>query len=167
MKNLIKKSIVLVVLFTTLLVNANEISSLRNLKDEKTTMLTLLNVKKGNQLIMKDAFGKVLYRQSISNSGEFVKGFDLTSLPNGKYYFLLKGDLQKKIIPFRINKNVQKVEVYDLTGRLVSTFSGDFYPDKEYDISYLKPSIYLLRISSELGSSSRRLARLKMGKRPT
>ena len=105
MKNLIKKSIVLVVLFTTLLVNANEISSLRNLKDEKTTMLTLLNVKKGNQLIMKDAFGKVLYRQSISNSGEFVKGFDLTSLPNGKYYFLLKGDLQKKIIPFRINKN--------------------------------------------------------------
>ncbi len=105
MKNLIKKSIVLVVLFTTLLVNANEISSLRNLKDEKTTMLTLLNVKKGNQLIMKDAFGKVLYRQSISNSGEFVKGFDLTSLPNGKYYFLLKGDLQKKIIPFRIIKN--------------------------------------------------------------
>ncbi len=105
MKNLIKKSIVLVVLFTTLLVNANEISSLRNLKDEKTTMLTLLNVKKGNQLIMKDAFGKVLYKQSISNSGEFVKGFDLTSLPNGKYYFLLKGDLQKKIIPFRINKN--------------------------------------------------------------
>ncbi len=105
MKNLIKKSIVLVVLFTTLLVNANEISSLRNLKDEKTTMLTLLNVKKGNQLIMKDAFGKVLYRQSIRNSGEFVKGFDLTSLPNGKYYFLLKGDLQKKIIPFRIIKN--------------------------------------------------------------
>ncbi len=105
MKNLIKNSLVLVVLFTTLLVKANEISSLRNLKDEKTTMLTLLNVKKGNQLIMKDAFGKVLYRQSISNSGEFVKGFDLTSLPNGKYYFLLKGDLQKKIIPFRINKN--------------------------------------------------------------
>jgi len=105
MKNLIKKSIVLVVLFTTLLVNANEISSLRNLNDEKTTMLTLLNVKKGNKLIMKDAFGKVLYRQTISISGEFVKGFDLTSLPNGKYYFLLKGDLQKKIIPFRINKN--------------------------------------------------------------
>lgn len=105
MKNLIKNSIVIVVLFTTPLINANEISSLRNLKDQKTTMLTLLNVKKGNKLIMKDAFGKVLYRQSISNSGEFVKGFDLTSLLNGKYYFLLKGDLQKKLIPFRINNN--------------------------------------------------------------
>lgn len=105
MKNLIKNSIVLVVLSSTLLVNANEISSLRNLKDQKTTMLTLLNVNKGNQLILKDTFGKVLYRQSIINSGEFVKGFDLTSLPNGKYYFLLKGDLQKKIIPFKINKN--------------------------------------------------------------
>ena len=41
MKYLIKKSLVFVVLFTTLLVNANEISSLRNLNDEKTTVLTV------------------------------------------------------------------------------------------------------------------------------
>ena len=53
MKNLIKKSIVLVVLFTALLGNANEISSLRSLNDEKTTMLTLLNVDKGDQLVLK------------------------------------------------------------------------------------------------------------------
>ena len=58
---------------------------------------------------------------------------------------------------FRINKNVQKVEIYDHTGRLVTSFSGDFYPDQEYDASFLKPSIYLLRISSELGTSSKRL----------
>ena len=87
MKNLIKKSIVLVVLFTTLLGNANEISSLRNLNDEKTTMLTLQNVKQGNQLFIKDVFGLVLYKEAIQNSGEFVKGFDLTSLPDGDYYF--------------------------------------------------------------------------------
>lgn len=58
---------------------------------------------------------------------------------------------------FRINKNVQKVEIYDYTGRLVSRLSGEFYPDKEYDASYLKPSIYFLKISSEVGTSSRRL----------
>ncbi|WKK66222.1 alpha-amylase family glycosyl hydrolase [Lutimonas zeaxanthinifaciens] len=58
---------------------------------------------------------------------------------------------------FRINKNVQKVEIYDHTGRLVSNFKGDFYPDQEYDASFLEPSIYFLRISSEEGSSSRRL----------
>ena len=58
---------------------------------------------------------------------------------------------------FRINKNVQKVEIYDHTGRLVTNYSGDFYPDQEYDASFLAPSIYLLRISSELGTSSKRL----------
>jgi len=103
MKNLIKKIIVIVVMSTALLVNANEISTLRNLEDQKTTMLTLLNVKKGNQLLLKDAFGKILYRESIKNSGEFIKGFDLTSLPNGKYHFVLKGELQNKFIPFKIN----------------------------------------------------------------
>jgi glycosidase len=58
---------------------------------------------------------------------------------------------------FRINKNVKKVEIFDHTGRLITNYSGDFYPDKEYDISFLKPSIYFLRISSELGTSSKRL----------
>lgn len=58
---------------------------------------------------------------------------------------------------FRINKNVQKIEIYDLTGRLISSFKGDFYPDQTYDVSYLKPSIYFLRISSELGTSSKTL----------
>ena len=108
MKNLIKKSIVLVVLFTTLLGNANEISSLRNLNDEKTTMLTLQNVKQGNQLFIKDVFGLVLYKEAIQNSGEFVKGFDLTSLPDGDYYFELDRDLEIKTIPFKISLN--KVE---------------------------------------------------------
>jgi len=58
---------------------------------------------------------------------------------------------------FRINKNVQKVEIFDHTGRTVSIFAGDFLPDQEYDTSFLEPSIYFLRISSEEGSSSKRL----------
>ena len=58
---------------------------------------------------------------------------------------------------FRINKNVKKVEIFDHTGRLITNYSGDFYPDKEYDTSFLKPSIYFLRISSEVGTSSKRL----------
>ena len=105
MKNLIKKSIVLVVLFTALLGNANEISSLRSLNDEKTTMLTLLNVDKGDQLVLKDIHGKILYKEKIQVSGEFVKGFDFTSLPDGNYYFKLDTDLEIKKIPFMIKNN--------------------------------------------------------------
>ena len=107
MKNLIKKSLVLVVLFTTLLGNANEIS-LRNLNDSNTTMLTLVNVKKGNQLLIKDAYGVVLYKESIEESGNYTKGFDLTSLPDGDYFFELNKELEIEVSPFIVNSN--KVE---------------------------------------------------------
>lgn len=103
MKNLIKRSLVFVVLFTALLGRANDVSSLRNIKDEKTTMLTLLNVKQGNQLFIKDVFGLILYKESIKDSGEFVKGFDLTSLPDGEYYFELDRDLEIRVIPFTVS----------------------------------------------------------------
>ena len=106
MKYLIKKSLVFVVLFTTLLVKANEISSLSNLNDEKTTVLTLENVKQGSKLYIKDAFGVVLYKESIKNSGDYVKGFDLTSLPDGSYYFELNRDLEIKTVPFTVKMNV-------------------------------------------------------------
>ena len=92
--------------------------------------------------------------------GEFrVYGSSQVALPVQEYDPL--GELNIYPNPatnsFRINKNVQKVEIFDHTGRMITSFSGDFYPDKEYDTSFLKPSIYFLRISSELGSSSKRL----------
>ena len=58
---------------------------------------------------------------------------------------------------FRINRNVRSIEVFDYTGRLVSRFDGDFYPDHNYDTSSLKPSMYILRIRTEQGSVSQRL----------
>jgi hypothetical protein len=58
---------------------------------------------------------------------------------------------------FRINKNVRTVEIFDYTGRLVSRFDGDFFPDHNYDTSSLKPSMYILRIQTERGSVSQRL----------
>jgi len=93
--------------------------------------------------------------------GEFrVYGSNQVALPVDEFTLL---EQSLRIYPnpatetFRINKNVQKVEVYDLTGRLVSSFRGEFSPDKEYDASNLKPSLYFVRISTEHGSSSRRL----------
>lgn len=93
--------------------------------------------------------------------GEFrVYGSSQVALPVDEFE-LLESSLSIYPNPatetFRINKNVQKVEIFDLTGRLVSGYKGDFYPDKEYDASYLKPSLYFVRISTEHGSSTRRL----------
>jgi hypothetical protein len=58
---------------------------------------------------------------------------------------------------FRVNRNVTQIEIYDYMGRLVSRSKGEFLPDQEYDVSMLEPSMYILRISTDLGSISRRL----------
>ncbi|MCK4562888.1 MAG: T9SS type A sorting domain-containing protein, partial [Flavobacteriaceae bacterium] len=58
---------------------------------------------------------------------------------------------------FRINKSVEKVEIYDLLGRKVKSFTGNFSADKSYDVSTLKSSIYIIKIKSNLGNSSQRL----------
>ena len=108
MKNLIKNSLVMVVLFTTLLGNAN--SSLKNSKDDTKTTLTLKDVKRGNKLSIKDAFGIVLYKEMIENSGNYIKGFDLTKLPDGAYFFELDKGLEIKTIPFKVEATIVKFE---------------------------------------------------------
>ena len=108
MKNLIKNSLVIVVLFTTLLGNAN--SSLKNSNDEAKTTLTLKNVKRGNELSVKDAYGIILYKETIQNSGNYIKGFDLTALPDGNYFFELDKRLEIKTIPFTVQATVVKFE---------------------------------------------------------
>ena len=92
-------------LLITFLSNANETPSLRNLNDGKTTMLTLLNVRQGNKLIIKDLSGKVFYEESIQSSGKFKKGFNLSLLADGEYYFELDKYLEVKKIPFKVIDN--------------------------------------------------------------
>ena len=101
MKNLIKNSLVMVVLFTTLLSNANSSFKINN--GENKTTLTLTNVKRGNELTIKDNYGVILYKEMIQNSGRYIKGFDLTSLPDGNYFFELDKALEINTIPFTVN----------------------------------------------------------------
>ncbi|MFG6685438.1 hypothetical protein ACGK9U_02560 [Mariniflexile sp. HNIBRBA6329] len=110
MKNVLnnsKKGILMVTLFATLLSFANE-GSFSTIKDDaKTTALTLSNVKAGNLLYIKDANGEILYSELIQKSGIYIKGFDLTSLPEGEYVFELDKDLETKTIPFTVSfKNI-------------------------------------------------------------
>jgi hypothetical protein len=79
---------------------ANSTYSLDNHKE--STVLTLNNVKKGHQLVIKDANLLILYKEAIQQSGTYSKGFDLTALPNGSYYFELDKDVEIVIIPFKV-----------------------------------------------------------------
>ncbi|KAA5827343.1 hypothetical protein FPF71_00415 [Algibacter amylolyticus] len=109
MKNTIKnskKGILMVIMFTTMLSFANN-ASLFNIKNEaKRTSLTLLNVKQGNLLSVKDVNGIVLYKESMQKSGNYTKGFDLTALPDGSYVFELDKDMEINTIPFTVKSNI-------------------------------------------------------------
>ncbi len=51
---------------------------------------------------------------------------------------------------FQINKFVESVSVFDLTGKQVKAFKGSFNTGHAFDISDLRPSIYLAKINSNL-----------------
>jgi hypothetical protein len=104
MKKLIKNTLAVVALFTALLANAN--APLNDLKDAKRTTLTLNDVKKGDELLIKNTHGMILYNESIQNSGDYTKGFDLTELPNGNYFFELNKAIKIVIIPFHVSNNI-------------------------------------------------------------
>ena len=58
---------------------------------------------------------------------------------------------------FKINRSANKVEIFDFTGRKIKSFKGKFNQDKYYDVSSLKPSVYLVKISADMGISTQRL----------
>ena len=108
MKKEVKTGILLVTTLATMLSYATAPTTLdKKFKIENTT-LSINYVKQGQQLVIKDSNGLVLYKESIDKSGMYKKGFDLTALPNGQYYFELDKDLEIQVIPFKVQMN--KVE---------------------------------------------------------
>ena len=108
MKNLTKRSLIILGLFTSLLSFANDGHKLIKEKEPKVTNVSFKNVKLGSMLSIKDINGLVIYKESIVKTGEYSKGFDLTALPNGDYYFELDTDLSIVIIPFNVVSNQVK-----------------------------------------------------------
>ncbi|WP_142784400.1 hypothetical protein [Changchengzhania lutea] len=108
MKNvnkIFKNSILALTMCATMLGNANEISSINNKEDLKKTALVISNVKEGDLLSIKDDNGVILYKEFIKVSGTYKKGFDLTALPDGSYFFEVDKDLEIKTIPFTVKSN--------------------------------------------------------------
>ncbi|AJR02793.1 hypothetical protein [Siansivirga zeaxanthinifaciens] len=109
MKNLIstiKKGSLVVAVLTSLIGNAKETTLLKDKMLIEKTALTLNNVKAGNVLTIKDLDGIILYKELIKMSGTYKKGFDLTALPNGDYFFEVDKDLEIQTIPFTVTNNI-------------------------------------------------------------
>ena len=105
MKKLTKKSVLIVGLFASMLTFANsEVSSIKE-NEPNVTSINFKKVMPGSKLTIKDRDGIVLYKESIVKKGDYSKGFDLTSLPNGDYYFELDSEMEIVIIPFNVVSN--------------------------------------------------------------
>lgn len=105
MKNTInntKKVFLMVALFATVIGYANEAPFYISKSETNKTVLTLVDVKVGNLFTIKDKKGLVLYEESISQNGTYQKGFDLTLLPDGKYFFEIDKDMEVTSIPFSV-----------------------------------------------------------------
>ncbi|MCL5127024.1 hypothetical protein [Algibacter sp. L4_22] len=146
MKNaiIISKKIVLLTAFcATLLSNAKTSYTTLEKKDIIKTALTINNVKAGNLLSIKDENGITLYKEFIEESGIYRKGFDLTALPNGNYFFEVDKDVEIKTIPFTVNSN----EVFFNKEEEVTVFKP--FVRKQNDVVYitkLAPNLSTLKI---------------------
>jgi len=105
MKNLVRKSMIAIGLLMSLSTLANRTEMPFKEKEKKVTSMHFENVQKGSILYIKDQNGLVLYNEAIERNGDYSKGFDLTSLPDGDYIFELNSDLKIDIIPFNVRLN--------------------------------------------------------------
>ncbi len=122
MKNLARKSLVAVGLMMSLSTLANDTEPTFKEKEKKVTNMRFENVEQGSTLSIKDLNGLVLYNEAIDQKGDYSKGFDLTALPNGDYFFELNSELKIVVIPFNVK-------------------SSDVVFDKESEESIYKPVV--------------------------
>lgn len=154
MKNVIKivkKSIIIITAFATIISNATEITSSVVKEEIIKTALTLNNVKEGNLLTIKDYNGFVLYKELINFSGTYRKGFDLSALPDGKYFFEVDKELEIKIIPFTVS-NSKVVINKDKETTSYKPFVNQ--KDNLVFISKLSPNYEALKISIYINNKS-------------
>lgn len=100
--NNLKKVFLMVAFMATVMGYANDKTFSIKENDANKTVLTLADVKAGNLFKIKDENGIVLYKETIQRKGTYSKGFDLTSLPNGSYFFELEKDMEITTIPFEV-----------------------------------------------------------------
>ena len=104
-------------MFTTIESYSNEFTILANEETIDVTTVSFENVKEGSLLIIKDIDGITLYSEQIEKTGTYTKRFDLTNLPDAKYYFELDTQEEIAIFPFYIEANIAefvKEEAYTI-----------------------------------------------------
>jgi len=104
MKSLIKKSLVIVMLFTAIVTSATDTDNSIKFTVINSKLIDLkLQNSDGDILIsVKDIEGHVLYSENYEGIN-FSKKYNLAALPNGDYFFEIEGRTKMKLMPFKVS----------------------------------------------------------------
>jgi len=110
MKNLIKKSLLIVAVITTIASTASEFEGNVNITkiEAKLIHFKVKNNYEDLTVRVKDIYGEVLYSEQFETQN-FSKKFDLTTLPNGDYFIEVKGNTAIEIMSFTVNSKEVKL----------------------------------------------------------
>jgi hypothetical protein len=109
MKQLLKKCLVMVVMFTAIESYSNLFTVQTNDQTKNVTAVSIDSVNEGSLFIIKDSDGVILYNDQIKETGTYSKKFDLTNLPDGNYYFELEKQNEIRIIPIYVKANIVEI----------------------------------------------------------
>ncbi|MBT3208177.1 MAG: hypothetical protein HN704_04690 [Bacteroidetes bacterium] len=127
MKNYVKKSLALVLMFVTLVSFSNKKGSVSNKKINNPTNLSFENVAEGSTLQIKDKDKYIIYKEIIEISGKYSKNFDMSNLPDAEYFVELHMQDKIVILPFSVKATVatlRKAESREIFKPMVSV-QGD------------------------------------------
>ena len=105
MKKLTRTGLIALALSVSLMGYANDLKNPTKEKEPNVTSLNFAKVSQGSTLFIKDFNGLTLYKEAIQQTGEYSKGFDLTALPDGSYFFELDSELRIVVIPFEVKSS--------------------------------------------------------------
>ena len=101
----IKNLILVAAVLVSTLSYADKGNGFKTTTYSKITVVEFENVKKGQQLIVKDNDGEIMYSEIIDSNGTISKTFDLKYLKDGNYTLELDKDFEIVVKPFKVTKN--------------------------------------------------------------
>ena len=102
----IKKMTLVVLMLSTTLSHAGKEEKDNAKAFAKSIIVEFVNAKKGQKLLVKNENGIILHSETLKNSGDLSKAFNLNQLEDGKYTIELEKDYEIIIKPVEIKNNV-------------------------------------------------------------
>ncbi|WP_298763148.1 hypothetical protein [uncultured Polaribacter sp.] len=116
MKAIVKKLVVVALMFGTLITNGNNNAKENNTSKVSNVIVEFTAAKKGQVLSIRNLEGTSVYSAQIEKNGAFSKTFDLSHLAEGNYTTELEKEFEIIVKSFSISKglvtfedNVEKV----------------------------------------------------------